>query len=49
MWVQPLLDELGVSQSKVTVPWVIILDQHIFLLIMFHARAKHIEVDNHFV
>jgi hypothetical protein len=39
MWVQTLLDELGVSQSKAAVLWCDDIG----------ARTKHIEVDYHFV
>jgi hypothetical protein len=50
MWVQTLLDELGVSQSKVATLWcdnigaTYLSDNPVF-----HARTKHIEVDYHFV
>jgi hypothetical protein len=50
MWVQTLLDELGMSQSKAAVLWcdnigaTYLSDNPVF-----HARTKHIEVDYHFV
>jgi histone deacetylase 1/2 len=44
MWVQTLLAELGVSQSKAAVLWC----DNIGATYLF-ARTKHIEVDYHFV
>jgi histone deacetylase 1/2 len=50
MWLQTLLDELEVAQSKTTVLWCDNIGA-IYLSAnpMFHARTKHIEVDYHFV
>jgi histone deacetylase 1/2 len=50
MWVQTLLDELGVSQSKAAVLWCDnIGEMYLSANLVFHARTKHIEVDYHFV
>jgi hypothetical protein len=50
MWVQTLLDELGVSQSKAAVLWCDNIGAtYLFVNPVFHARTKHIEVDYHFV
>jgi histone deacetylase 1/2 len=50
MWVQTLLDELGVSQSKVAVLWYDNIGAtYLSANPIFHARTKHIEVDYHFV
>jgi hypothetical protein len=50
IWVQTLLDELGVSQSKATVLWCDNIDAtYLSGNPIFHARTKHIEVDYHFV
>jgi histone deacetylase 1/2 len=50
MWVQTLLDELGVLQSKAAVLWCgNIGATYISVNRVFHARTKHIEVDYHFV
>jgi hypothetical protein len=50
IWVQSLLRELGVSQSR---PPVLSCDNiggtYLSLNPVFHARTKHIEVDFHFV
>jgi hypothetical protein len=50
MWVQTLLDELGVSESKVM---VLSCDNigatYLSVNLVFHAQTKHIEVDYHFV
>jgi hypothetical protein len=50
IWIQTLLDELGVPHPSVVVLWcdnlgaTYLLANHVF-----HARTKHIEVDYHFV
>jgi histone deacetylase 1/2 len=50
MWVQTLLDEVGVSQSKAAVLWCDDIGAtYLSVNPMFHARNKHIEVDYHFV
>jgi histone deacetylase 1/2 len=50
MWVQTLLDELGVSQSKAAVLWCDNIGAtYLSANPVFHARTKHIEVDYHFV
>jgi histone deacetylase 1/2 len=50
MWVQTLLDELGVSQSKAAVLWCDNIGAtYLAANPVFHARTKHIEVDYHFV
>jgi hypothetical protein len=50
MWVQTLLAELGVSQSKAAILWCgNIGATYLSANPMFHARTKHIEVDYHFV
>jgi hypothetical protein len=50
MWVQTLLDELGVSQSKAAVLWCDDIGAtYLSANPVFHARTKHIEVDYHFV
>jgi histone deacetylase 1/2 len=50
MWVQTLLDELGVSQSKTAVLWCDNIGAtYLSANLVFHARTKHIEVDYHFV
>jgi histone deacetylase 1/2 len=50
MWVQTLLDELGMSQSKTAVLWCDNIGAtYLSANPVFHARTKHIEVDYHFV
>jgi histone deacetylase 1/2 len=50
MWVQTLLNELGVSQSKAAVLWCDNIGAtYLFANPVFHARTKHIEVDYHFI
>jgi histone deacetylase 1/2 len=50
MWLQTLLDELGVAQSKTAVLWCDNIGvTYLSANPVFHARTKHIEVDYHFV
>jgi hypothetical protein len=50
MWIQTLLDELGVSQYKAAVLWCDNIGaMYLSANLVFHARTKHIEVDYHFV
>jgi histone deacetylase 1/2 len=50
MWIQTLLDELGVSQSKVVTLWCDNIGAtYLSANPVFHARTKHIEVDYYFV
>ena len=50
IWVQSLLDELGVPQTKVLVLWCDNIDAtYLSANPVFHARIKHIEVNYHFV
>jgi histone deacetylase 1/2 len=50
MWVQTLLDELGVSQSQTAVLWYDNIGAtYLSANPVFHAWTKHIEVDYHFV
>jgi hypothetical protein len=50
MWVQTLLDELGMLQSKTAVLWCDNIGAtYLSANPVFHARIKHIEVDYHFV
>jgi hypothetical protein len=50
MWVQTLLDELGVSQSKAAVLWCDNIGAtYLSANPVFHARTNHIEVDYHFI
>jgi histone deacetylase 1/2 len=50
MWLQTLLDELGVAQSKTAVLWCDNIGAtYLSANPVFHARTKHIEVDYHFV
>jgi histone deacetylase 1/2 len=50
IWIQTLLRELGVPQSRATVLWCDNLGAtYLSANPIFHARTKHIEVDYHFV
>jgi hypothetical protein len=50
MWVQKLLQELGVPHSPVTRLWCDNLGaKYLSANPAFHARTKHIEIDFHFV
>jgi histone deacetylase 1/2 len=50
MWIQSVLKELGVHQSKPPVLWCDNLGAtYLTANPVFHARTKHIEVDFHFV
>jgi histone deacetylase 1/2 len=50
MWLQTLLDELGVAQSKTAVLWCDNIGAtYLSANPVFHARTKHIEVDYYFV
>jgi histone deacetylase 1/2 len=50
MWVQTLIDELRVSQSKAAVLWCDNIEAtYLSANPIFHARTKHIEVDYYFV
>jgi histone deacetylase 1/2 len=49
IWVQTLLTEFGVSQSKAVVLWWDNIGAtYLSANPVFHARTKHIEVDYHF-
>jgi hypothetical protein len=50
MWIQTLLQELGVSHHSAASLWCDNLGAtYLSANLMFHARTKHIEVDYHFV
>jgi histone deacetylase 1/2 len=50
MWLQTLLDELKVAQSKISVLWCDNIGAtYLSANHVFHAKTKHIEVDYHFV
>jgi histone deacetylase 1/2 len=50
IWIQTLLNEIGVSQPKTAVLWCDNIGAtYLSANPVFHARTKHIEVDYHFV
>ena len=50
MWVQTLLQELGIQAPRAAKLWCDNLGaKYLFANPVFHARTKHIEVDYHFV
>jgi hypothetical protein len=50
IWIQTLLDKLGVTHPPTTSVWCDNLGAtYLSVNPVFHARTKHIEVDYHFV
>jgi hypothetical protein len=50
IWIQSLLQELGVSQDRPQVLWCDNIGAtYLSCNLVFHAQTKHIEVDYHFV
>ena len=50
MWVDTLLQELGVARQRVPILWCDNLGAtYLTANPVFHARTKHIEIDFHFV
>jgi hypothetical protein len=50
IWIQAVLSEFGVSQTRPTCLWCLNLGAtYLMANHVFHARTKHIEVDFHFV
>ena len=50
MWIQKLLDELGVQHPRAARLWCDNIGaKYLFANPVFHARTKHIEIDFHFV
>ena len=50
MWIETLLDELGIGRTHVSCLWCDNLGAtYLSANSVFHARTKHIEIDFHFV